>query len=202
MVPQGSYWGEVRTNAEIGKNTKSKAKYVWGACPDCRNGKWTRVEQGLLPDGVTSSTRCGKCAAALSVEEHPAGTRLTTQSGYVTVYLDRDDPLLGDSTSRSLPEHRYVMAKKLGRPLTEGESVHHKNGKRDDNRIENLELWVNATRMKAQCAGQRITDVIADYLDGLDPLDARNVLNRTRHAAAYASVEPSPESAAIFLAYV
>jgi hypothetical protein len=78
--------------------------------------------------------------------------RHISKNGYVYVYF-RAHPNC-DKEGRVF-EHRLVMEEKLGRYLFPFESVHHKNGVKNDNRIENLELWI-----KAQPTGARVKDVV------------------------------------------
>jgi len=79
--------------------------------------------------------------------------------GYFVVPVPRELRYLTGGVS-PVPEHRLVMARMLGRPLFDDESVHHKNGNRLDNRPENLELW-----SRWQPSGQRLTDRIKHALE-------------------------------------
>lgn len=63
-------------------------------------------------------------------------------NGYVLVKIDEDSPYYSMSVhnGRYISQHRLVMAQHLGRLLLDTETVHHKNGNRKDNNIENLQL--------------------------------------------------------------
>lgn len=64
-------------------------------------------------------------------------------------------------------QHRVVMCRVLGRELEKHERVHHKNGVRDDNRPENLELWVTSYSSKKDPAGVRLVDKAIDIFKSL-----------------------------------
>lgn len=82
-----------------------------------KNGEKTRFEKGKEHPFFDHKTISWAGYIELFTPNHP----FCTQRGYVK-------------------EHRLVMEKHLGRYLNENEVVHHINGDKQDNRIENLEL--------------------------------------------------------------
>lgn len=90
--------------------------------------------------------RSGLCRSCCRIGVTRGSGRRTNKDGYVSVRVVAGVWVL---------EHRLRMETYLGRPLLKCEHVHHKNGKRDDNRISNLELWIIQ-----QPPGQRVKDVV------------------------------------------
>jgi len=82
----------------------------------------------------------------------PVSKRSKNGEGFTTPYGYRMVTVNGEQ----MAEHRAVMQAKLGRRLFRNDSVHHINGVRHDNRIENLELWSTF-----QPYGQRVADKLA-----------------------------------------
>lgn len=84
----------------------------------------------------------------------PAGSgSIKNGQGYRTICKKEFIGMPHADKKGRIAEHTYIMMNHLGRPLRKGETVHHKNGIRHDNRIENLELW-----SKSHPPGQRIED--------------------------------------------
>lgn len=84
-----------------------------------------------------------------------------TASGYKRIY--RKGHFAAKRKNGDILEHVWVMCEYLGRPLFKNENIHHKNGIRFDNRLDNLELW-----SRGQPAGQRVIDRIKYYIEFLE----------------------------------
>ena len=131
--------GEIKYGREIGRlNSSAECKFVWQSCSMCGKERWVQFVKG-----EPLFSRCQLCAASLRGTQscNWRGGRWIDKEGYVRICLQPDDLYyVMQGQCGSVSEHRYVMSQQLGRPLTEDEVVHHKNGIRNDNRPENLKL--------------------------------------------------------------
>lgn len=103
-----------------------------------RKGQHFRYLQGHYSRSKTFRDNADCCANHVLKRGEKNGNwkggRYISSAGYVYVKLP-------DGSYEY--EHRVVAEKKLGRPLTEGEVVHHKNGDKSDNRQENLAVMAS-----------------------------------------------------------
>lgn len=155
-MDKGIEIGEIKTGAQLGTK-KIFNKYQWTACPDCGYVRWVRL------DSLNHlCRRCGSLRNRCKGKGHGMwkGGRIVNGGGYVEVWVDKTNPYYQMANHYNyIPEHRLVMAQSLGRCLLKEEIVHHKNGIKTDNQIENLELTKN---------GKHATDHHKGYTDGYE----------------------------------
>lgn len=130
----------------IDRHIDEKSNTRWLCLCEC--GKTTVAVSGNLQRGKHKS--CGCWRAGPTNYKHKDRTY---SNGYALI-LQPNHPRANKHTGR-VREHIVIMEEILDRSLMSHEEVHHKNGIRDDNRPENLELWT-----KSQPAGTRVEDKI------------------------------------------
>jgi hypothetical protein len=141
-----------RTCRDCGREFTPSSGHL--SCPKCRFAVIGYIACACGLPKQKYSALCTRCVTrAGSANAHWKGGRTYHRKGYVLVKA-YDHPRA--TKHGYVFEHILVMEAVLGRHLVAGETVHHLNGVRDDNRPENLELWT-----RPQPSGIRASDAIA-----------------------------------------
>ena len=144
--------------ATCGRQFKPSSKHR--DCPSCRAKAAKRPCPGCGILIRAKSKACRKCFTPVNHtgENNPNwkgnAARHRNHDGYI--FGRRIGHPRGARNDWYVLEHILVMEDMLGRYLLPGEQVHHRNGIKDDNRPENLELWV-----RNQPNGCRVVDAVA-----------------------------------------
>jgi len=124
---------------------------------ECGSEEWSTavsVKRRLFEKRKPYENYCKNC--------RPKPKPRINHHGYRMIYSPNQD--LKHVTARGMIlEHLHVMCEHLGHELYINENVHHINGDKLDNRIENLELWETS-----QPKGQRVRDKIEHYREFLE----------------------------------
>lgn len=109
---------------------------IWCKCAQCGLERWSNYDNSKTP------SLCAKCTRTANGKANGKyGLIRRYKDGYSMVTIASDDFFYSMARINGcVYEHRLAMAKHLGRCLHPWEIVHHKNGIRTDNRIENLQL--------------------------------------------------------------
>ncbi len=126
--------GDTALASQVGM--KGRAIHIYAACPDCGDKRWVRR--------VVSKELCPRCAVkGIHIGELHGRWKggIKKSKGYIWIPISKNDPMyVMVKKGNKVAEHRLVIARSINRPLKDDEVVHHINGVKNDNRLENLQL--------------------------------------------------------------
>ena len=147
------YRKQIACSVDCGNRAKSANKTV--ICQTC-NTEFERPHGKMRMYCSRTCAMTGRYRKG-QIRQRAEGETISHSSGYIQQKSD----------GKWIMQHRLVMEQIIGRPLKRDERVHHKNGNRQDNRPENLELWVGVERSKKDPHGVRLVDQVIDMLSSL-----------------------------------
>ena len=156
--------GDVLTRScrECGREFEPSSRHL--RCPACRSRDVCSC--GAPKQG--KSAVCFRCRSVAGASNGRwKGGRTRHKAGYVMAWAP-GHPRAGKG--QYVFEHILMMEQLLGRYLLPGESVHHRHGVKDDNRLENLELWTRPqpTGIRVSDAVTWAHDILARYAGDMD----------------------------------
>jgi len=164
---------KTKPSSELG--LKAGCLMYLNICKSCGKEEWR--QKNKLGD------YCFKCSKrilhshGMLREKNPrwTGGRYVGKNGYVHITVSPDDPFYPMAAKRNhkVAEHRLVVAKHLNRCLESWEVVHHINGIKGDNSLENLELLPSAS---SHTPYTRMEIRIRELEKRVTTLEAENIL--------------------------
>lgn len=150
----------------------------------CRNGKYDKSRKSYCSECISLhgaaklASNAGRAAIISKLNETKLDKVVTGKEGYPERYIGPNYPYR-QGGYRHIREHIFVMETHLGRGLKKGEVVHHIDGDKTNNSIENLYLTHVAEHNKLHAASEKLVfELVKQGVVVFDRSIGRYVINR------------------------